>query len=51
LFNPEIYNPMVEMEDLAKHGFGAEQRKALQERAMNLFANNEALRAPILKYL
>lgn len=51
LFNPEIYNPMVEMKDLEKYGFGAEQRNALQKHAMKLFAGNEVLRNPILKYL
>jgi hypothetical protein len=51
LFNPEIYEQMVDMKDLEKHGFSAEQRNALHERTMKLYAENSALINPILKVL
>ena len=51
LFNPEIYEQMVDMKDLEKHGFSAEQRNALHERTMKLYAENSALINPILKAL
>jgi hypothetical protein len=41
----------VELKELENYGFGSEQRNALHERAMRLFAGNEALINPILKYL
>ena len=49
LFNPEIYNPMVNLDELK--GFSPEQKNTLYERAMKLFATNKVLIAPILKAL
>lgn len=51
LFNPEIYDPMIDLEDLKDYGFKEEDRKALQEHTMRLFASNEILRNPIFKRL
>ena len=51
LFNPEIYDPMVDLAELEKYGFSESDRSVLQERAMRLFAGNKALLNPILKYL
>lgn len=51
LFNPEIFEQMVDLKDLENHGFSAEQRNALHERTMRLFAENTALINPILKAL
>lgn len=51
LFNPEIYNPMIDLKDLESHGFSADQRNKLHQRAMENFAQNPVLIAPILKAL
>ena len=51
LFNPEIYEQMVDMKDLEKFGFDEKQKDALHERTMRLYAENSALINPILKAL
>lgn len=52
LFNPDIYNPMVDLDELEKtKKFTKDQRDALHERAMTLFATKTALIAPILTTL
>lgn len=49
LFNPEIYDPMVELDKL--EWFSKDAREWLHERTMRLFAGNKALINPILKAL
>ncbi len=51
LFNPQIYDPMVDLNALEGFGFSADQRNALHKRAMENVANNTVLITPILKYL
>jgi len=51
LFNPEIYSPMVDLKELENLGFDKKAKNKLHERAMRLFANNEALINPIKKVL
>lgn len=51
LFNPQVYDPMVDLKALEAHGFTADQRNALHERAMNKFATNPVLYTPILRSL
>ena len=51
LFNPEIYSPMVDLKELENLGFDKKAKNKLHERAMRLFANNEALINPIKKAL
>ena len=50
LFNPEIYDPMVDLKELEGLGFDEKSKNTLHERAMKLFADNDALINPILKY-
>ena len=47
LFNPEIYDPMVELDKL--EWFSKDAKEWLHKRAMSLFAKNPALVNPILK--
>jgi hypothetical protein len=42
---------MVDLKELEKYGFNESIRGVLQERAMRLFAGNEALINPVKKYL
>ena len=49
LFDPEIYEPMVNLDSL--DWFNVEARNGLHKRAMSLFAKNPALINPILKWL
>ena len=51
LFNPEIYSSVVDLKSLENLGFDEQKKNALHERAMRLFAGNEALRSPFLKAL
>ena len=52
LFNPEIYNPEVDLNDLERNfWFTPEARKGLHKRAMWLFAKNPALINPALESL
>ena len=49
LFNPEIYDPMVELDKL--EWFSTDAREGLHKRAMKMFAENPALINPVLKLL
>ena len=49
LFDPEIYEPMVNLDNL--EWFDENVRNGLHKRAMSLFAKNLALINPILKWL
>ena len=51
LFNPEIFAQMIDLKDLENLGFGEEQRIALHEHTMRLYAENLALINPVLKAL
>ena len=51
LFNPEIYEKTVDLNDLDKSIFSEADRKVLHERAMRNFVSNSALITPILKAL
>ena len=47
LFNPEIYNPMVNLDEL--EWFSKDAKDGLHKRAMSLFAKNPALINPVLQ--
>ena len=49
LFNPEIYDPVVKLDQLNQEKFTQEAKEGLHKRAMTLFAKNPALVNPILK--
>lgn len=51
LFNPEIYNPMVDLDKLDKGIFTDTARQGLHKRAMKMFAENPALVKPALNQL
>ena len=52
LFDPEIYDPMVDLDTLVReYGFTQGDKDLLHKRAMENFANNKVLIAPILKVL
>ena len=51
LFDPQIYDPAVDLNKLEEYGFNHTTRESLHQRAMGLFAKNPALVNPILKRL